>query len=379
MVFCFARLEPHVRRLIPVALALACLQAGCMLISQAQRDDDEEWHGTWGSEDGTGGKDDARVRKDAERQPGPDVAPGARPQPDPAPQPVVARREPAPQPVPAVEHPAAAEPGPRSRPKPKRRPKRKPKPKRRPEPVPEPLPPPPEVAPELNMPKVEEPPDPNAPLLEEPPEPAPTPAARPQPNATQSPPARPGAEKPAPRPTPAPAQTDPPVRVPEPQPVDSEPNIYVGVDGGILVQRGGRIEPAAGLELGWNLGKLLGWSGLYLEADMDIFIGESPLGSEYVMLDTGLGFTGHFSLGPVNLLVGLEFVLRDMFITKQGATTTGGDPQMGFGAGAGLGLAVPLTDWLDVHLGADGRYARQPLTNRFEFTAVVSGGLGFSF
>jgi len=321
-----------------------------MLISQAQRDDDEEWHGTWGSEDGTEGQGKKRVQRKPAQAAKPEPVPAARPT-APAP-PAVALAAPAQQPMPE------ADPAPEPRPKPRRKPK------------PKPIPSPPEVAPELDRPKVEEPPDPNAPPLEEPPAPE-----------AQAGPARPLEPAPAPvRPEASPRLA--PVSVPVPreeiQTTDSESNFYVGLDGGLLIQRGGRIEPAGGLELGWNLGKLLGWSGLYLEADVDIFIGQSPLGAEYIMLDTGLGFGGRFGLGPVKLLVGLEFVLRDMFITQQG-TSTNQSPQLGFGAGAGIGLAVPLTDWLDLHLGADGRYARQPLTKRFEFTAVVSGGVGFSF
>jgi hypothetical protein len=158
------------------------------------------------------------------------------------------------------------------------------------------------------------------------------------------------------------------------------PDFLVEAGGGLVILRGGRIQPAVGLGLGWNLGKLLGWPGLYLKSDVDIFLGTSPLGAEYVMLDAGLGFAGRFGLGPVHLLVVVEFALRDMFITQASSASTT-EPHLGFGVTAGAVLDIPVTGWLSLQVGGDVRYVQEPLKDqsRFDVSAVVTGGLGFSF
>ncbi len=158
----------------------------------------------------------------------------------------------------------------------------------------------------------------------------------------------------------------------------SSKDFLLDVGGGILVQRGGRVDPGADLVFAWNLGKILGWSGLYLAACMDIFIGDSPLGAKYVLLDAGAGFLGRFPLGPVSLRTSLAFDLRNMFITSQGSS---GDispsPGLGFRLGADLDFA--LTQWLLIVIGGSAKLVQDPLTGKFEFSAVARGGVGFAF
>ncbi len=152
----------------------------------------------------------------------------------------------------------------------------------------------------------------------------------------------------------------------------------LGAGAGIVVLKGARIQPALTMDLGWNLGRVLGWPGLFIKLDTDLFIGSSPLGAEYIMLDALAGFDGRFGLGPVRLSVGLGFGLRYMSITKQ-STSSSVEPEMGFGAGLRSGLEWPVWRFLSLALDAEGRYTKDPLTGQFVFSGVISGGLRFVF
>jgi hypothetical protein len=155
-------------------------------------------------------------------------------------------------------------------------------------------------------------------------------------------------------------------------------SFLVDLDGGVIILRGARVQGLGGLALGWNLGKLMGWPGLFLKLDLDLMVGSSPLGAEYVMFDFLGGFLARIPTGPVVLRVEVAFGLRHLAVTHE---PDGGsvDPRAGFGPVGGAGLEVPLNDWFSLQLGADVRYMRDPLTRRFEVSAGVRGGLGFSF
>ena len=372
-------------------LLLACLilllglaGSGCQLISQAQRDSDEEdWGEKWSSDDAGGGKHDSRVRKGMIESPEPAKAgkpkaagPSTPPPRSPAPTP------PARQPAPRAVEPA--------------------------EPV-EPVglvpdKPAVEDAPAgLQLDVEEAPQDGRDPGWQEEPSPI---RRRGGPNEFQAAPARADAgvrarerrRRAEPKPEPRPAHVvEEPEKEKEEKPTaptttdknllepkrgmegkDDQPDVVIELDGGILINRGARIQPGCGLGLAWNLGKLLGWPGLYLKGDVDIFIGDSPLGTEYIQLDSGLGFMGRFGLGPVNLLISMEFVLRNAFVTKQAASVSS-DPALGFGVMAGLGLDLPITSFMSVWLGGDARYVQDAFTSRFEFSAAAVGGFAFAF
>ncbi len=158
----------------------------------------------------------------------------------------------------------------------------------------------------------------------------------------------------------------------------AQADFLLDVRGGILVQRGGRVDPGADLDVGWNLGKILGWPGLYLAARVDIFIGDSPLGAGYLMMDTGAGFMGRIPLGPVSLRAMLEFDVRKMFITNQGSSGNI-SPSLGLGFGLGADLDFALTRWLLILIGGSTKLMQDPLTGKFEFSAVARGGVGFAF
>ncbi len=276
------------------------------MVSQAQRDDDDEWAGTWSSEDATGGKHDEQVRNE-----------------------MTAHH---PDPKPAVEPP-------------------------------------------------EEPdPDGSSPRLEEAPATADTGGWQIEPSPIRK--------------TPKPPPEQPPTKPTEPekpktkQEVTAKParsgarsDLLVDVGGGIIVlPRMRKVQPAVGLGLGWNLGRHLGWPGLYLAANVNTFIGESIWGAQYVLLDSGLGFKGRFGLGPVNLSIGLEFGLRRMFITKESSTESPNrQPELGFGVCSGLTLDVPLSDLLFLQISVDECYMKEPLSTNFEFSTVISGGPGLAF
>jgi len=236
------------------------------------------------------------------------------------------------------------------------------------------------------VPPPEQPADkPGAPALEEPPEPGraekPGPRKKPAPAEEPAPAGEPApAEEPARPPEPSPSKDSSPRAEPaasSPEEEDKDPNFLVDLDGGVMILRGARFQGLAGFGLGWNLGKVLGWPGLFLKADLDMVIGRSALGAEYLMFDALFGFLARFHLGPVCLLVDLDFGLRHLAVTQEAAGTP--TPVAGFGASGGLGLEVPLTDLFSLHLGADARYMRDPLTQRFEFSTALMAGVGFVF
>ena len=156
----------------------------------------------------------------------------------------------------------------------------------------------------------------------------------------------------------------------------STKDFVLGAGAGIVVLKGARIQPAVTLDLGWNLGRVLGWPGLFIKLDTDLFIGSSPLGAEYVMIDALAGFDGRFGLGPVRLSVGLGFGLRHMSITKQ-SISSAVEPELGFGAGLRTGFEWPVWRFLSLAIDAEGRYTKDPLTGQFVFSGVISGGLRF--
>jgi len=156
----------------------------------------------------------------------------------------------------------------------------------------------------------------------------------------------------------------------------SEPLLFLDAQGGILIPRNVKVQPAVGVGIELNLGRFIGWKGLYLAFDADIIMGETQLGNtSFVMLDTLFGLSGRFALGPIKLLVGLGFGLRNAFVTGVEDLATG----MGFGAVFSGGIEIGIWGPLSIVIEGDGRYMKDPFTSKFAFSSMVGGGLGVEF
>jgi hypothetical protein len=149
--------------------------------------------------------------------------------------------------------------------------------------------------------------------------------------------------------------------------------------GGVLFPKNFEAQPGGGMGFGVNLGKLIGWTGLYVAMDVDTFVGESLLGDlDYVMFDILVGLRGRFQLGPVRPVVGVGFGLRLMAVTRQPGHAAE-EPEVGFGVSGTAGVEVPITDLVFVLVQAEGRFMRDPLTGQFRPYSVFVGGVGFDF
>ncbi|MBN2499061.1 MAG: hypothetical protein JXR96_31020 [Deltaproteobacteria bacterium] len=160
---------------------------------------------------------------------------------------------------------------------------------------------------------------------------------------------------------------------------EASPDFFADAQAGVVILRALKAHPGAMLGFGWNLGKLLGWPGLFVDLDLDLFVGSKPLGGDFVIFDLCFGFTGRFSLGPVALGANLGFGMRHMVITAEAPGSSEDEPEPGFGMAAGLFVEWKALDFLSIVAEADGRYAASPSTGKFEFSGVFSGGVRFVF
>jgi len=340
-------------------LALAFCLSGCFTFSKAARDSDEdEWGARWGGDDvdADKGKDEARVAavKDDRR----DTEPGQEP---PAQKSTAAFESPPPptQAKPAMPRPRDEVPKNTPQKKPQKKPEKPQKTA--------------QAEAQTAPPSVEEPPAPEPTEPVEPPvvlypgEEEKKPAGK---KSNESQPAH--AEKKT-------AQTRPVVvSTAGEDPLAGEPWVFIDAAGGIYLTQKGRIHPGVALSLGINLGKTLGWKGLYVAVDNDIIIAEHQLGtSEYIILDTQLGFKGRFLLGPVRLLAGLGFALRNAFVTSY--TDEKPAASLGLGVVFAAGLEVPIWGPIGAMIRGDGRYVKDPFRERFVFSSMIVGGVNFTF
>jgi len=169
-----------------------------------------------------------------------------------------------------------------------------------------------------------------------------------------------------------------PERPPEEGGTTGEPGFLTYAGGGVILLRGGRVQPAVSVAFDANLGRFLGWRGLFAGVLLDTFVGESTFGVSYVMFDLGFGFKGRFGPEAVKFQAGLGFGLRFMALTGEAGATTG-EPEVGFGLDAGGAVEVPVTGWLSAIARASARYMKDPLARQFHFSSVFSAGVGFAF
>jgi hypothetical protein len=313
--------------------------SGCFSISSATRDaDEDEWGARWGSDD----VETKKQKKKTDEKGGSELA-----QPEPLPEP-------------------ETKPGPKPEPKPERKvAKIKKTTSKQPRPV-------------KKAPKVEDPPDTSVPVKAR----APVVMYPPE-NEEEEPPLskEPLAKKMKNGEPISSGQTtkqggsEPELREKSKAP-DSEPLLFMDAQGGILIPRNVKVQPAVGVGIELNLGRFIGWKGLYFAFDADIIMGETQLGNtSFVMLDTLFGLRGRFALGPIKLLAGLGFGLRNAFVTGSDDVPTG----LGFGAVLSGGIEIGIWGPLSIVVEGDGRYMKDPFTSKFAFSSMVGGGLGVEF
>lgn len=334
------------------ALILVC--SGCFQISKASRDsDDDEWGAKWGTDDAAGAKPPPHEQPEEKQPAKPAISEDDRnesfialPPPSPMenrPQARPATPEtmrPAPPPPPAKEPVKVA----KEKPEKKRRKKKK-------------------LAPE--EPPVEEAP---------PPEPKPLPAPVMYPEEAGK------TKKVVPVPEKKPQLPLPPRRdlVVTPAASPTGPLFMIEVVGGVLmIPRGTRLQPGGGVGFGLNLGRLAGWQGLYLTADVDVLVGERQLLADtYLLIDGLVGVQGRIPVWKLKIVAGLGFGLRYMLLTEDSGQQ---EPELGFGAAAVTGVEVPITGRFSAVVLADGRYMKEPEFGSFKLTSMFSAGVVFSF
>ncbi len=307
--------------------------SGCFSISGATRDaDEDEWGARWGS-------DEVETKKQKKKTKEKNELALAQPQAVPEPEP---KLEPKPKPKPKPERKVA---------KIKKTPSKKPRAVKK-------------------APKVEDPPDTSepvkarAPVVMYPPD---NEEEEPQANKVKT-----GEPISSGQTT---KQKDPELREKSKAP-DSEPLLFMDAQGGILIPRNVKVQPAVGVGIELNLGRFIGWKGLYLALDADIILGETQLGNtSFIMLDTLFGLRGRFALGPIKLLAGLGFGLRNAFVTGSEDVPSG----LGFGAVLSGGIEIGIWGPLSIVVEGDGRYMKDPFTSKFAFSSMVGGGLGVEF
>jgi hypothetical protein len=354
-----------VRLFLLFSLVLAF--SGCFQLSKASRDDEEEWGAKWGTEDVKGGKKPAQEEKVPEK---PAISDKDRSEsfiPLPPPSPMEGKqparpatpktREPAPSPPPREQPVVVAN----------KKPKKK---KLRPEepPVEEPPPPEPKPIPPPVM------------YPEEAREKKPVPGvSQPSPSSALSVPGSKFEGAPAPeRKPPSPPPRREVVVTPAVSPSSAEPLFMLEVVGGVLmIPRGTRFQPGGGVGFGLNLGKLAGWKGLYLTADVDVLVGERQLYADtYLLLDGLIGVQGRIPVWKLKIIAGLGFGMRFMILTGGSGDK---EPDLGFGAAALAGVEVPLTELLSAVVLVDGRYMKEPEFGSFHLTSMFAAGVAFSF
>jgi hypothetical protein len=165
---------------------------------------------------------------------------------------------------------------------------------------------------------------------------------------------------------------------PNTTPVQSEPLFKMSLTGGVLLLRSMRIDPSVMLMCDFDVGRFLGWHGLYVGLEADSYMGTSLFGTSYLMFDGLLGFRGRFGWPTIKILAGLGAGIRYMVLLGK-TTGTSESPEIGFGGEATAGVEYDLTSWMFVVVRASGRYMKEPLAPRFQFSSVFGAGVGFSF
>lgn len=190
------------------------------------------------------------------------------------------------------------------------------------------------------------------------------------------------AEKPGPVKASSRTVVSPAVEPPTPPVAEADAGrywVFLDARGGILINQKGKLKPAGFTSCGVDLGRLIGWRGLLAGIEADVSGGSDQLGNtDFVTLDLSLLLRGRIPIGPIRLLAGLGFVLRNAFVTGH-ASGTDPEPDLGLGVLATLGLELPVWGPLGVAIVGDGRYIKDPFTSKFVFSSGVGGGVTLEF
>lgn len=333
-------------------LAMALVFSGCFALTNAERDSDEEqWHAQWGSEDMAASKSEKKPQPVAENEKSgiPDNS----------------KTEEI-RTVKAEKHKAE-----------------KPKAKA---PVEKTSMSPGAGEPPKKPPEIEQPPEPAPP-----PEPArssvPAPMTEAKPPVVMYPPEGGVDEPKASGKDESPSAVSPAVEPEKPVKHETEraassqggPWVFIDLRGGMLISQKGKLMPAGFVFAGVNLGRLIGWQGLLAGVGADVSSGSDQLGNtDFVLLDASLGIRGRIPLGPVRILVGLGFVLRNAFVTNNSGDSQPSS-ELGLGVLASAGVELPIWGPIGIAVVGDGRYIKDPFTSKFVFSSGVGGGVTLEF
>jgi len=159
---------------------------------------------------------------------------------------------------------------------------------------------------------------------------------------------------------------------------EAEPALGVWAGGGVMVLRGMRVQPAAGVALDVRLSRWIGWKGFFAAARLDSVFGSTPLGSGYVMWDALLSGGGRFGSEIFRLCPEIGFGARFLTITSR-ASDAAENPSPGFGFVAALGAEFRLARFMLLGLRAGGRYLQDPLSRAFGLSGVFDAGVWWVF